>query len=217
MACRASLSPSATTLKAMKIVDRISHVFVAACGVIAALFSPVALAQGMNVSMPIASSCPTGYHWEMAAGYAQCVVDVIIVLPPPTSSYPYVYEVSASFFETTQRVRVTMMVNYATGGGGWNSAAYSTTDYNGNFAFPWGGDLSWFWENSPPPSPADLYDPVQWFAAQGCRVLSADSSVQGIVDAAVASAGGSPVGGQAKPRYGQGLWVNYAACPGRVF
>lgn len=184
------------------------------------LFSALASAQGVNVAMPIASNCPGGYHWEMASGFAQCVADPPPVPPtpptPPASSYPYVYEASAFFFETTQKVRVTMQVNFATGGGGWTSAAYSTNDYTGSFLFPWGGDLSWFWGGGDPGKVAALDVPMQWFANQGCRVLSMDSSVQSIVTAAVAAAGGSPAGGQARPNYSGGLWVNYAACPSRV-
>ena len=180
-----------------------------------------ACAQVVNVQMPIGSGCPPGYHWGMAGNFAQCIPDPPPTPPtpptPPASSYPDGYEISAFFFETTQKVRVTLTANFATGGSGWNQASYSTTDFNGSAVFPWGGDLSWYWGGSNPGSPADLYDPVQWFETKGCRILSTDSSVQGIVDAAVTVAGGLGTNGHAQPRYGGGDWVNYAACPSRVF
>lgn len=54
--------------------------------VAAALFGAAgAKAQGLNVNMPLGSACPAGYHWEMAGGFAQCLVDVVIVPPPPPS------------------------------------------------------------------------------------------------------------------------------------
>lgn len=203
----------------MKKIDRFQNKFAAMLFAGMALLSAVAQAQGMNVAMPIASSCPVGYHWEMAAGFAQCVADPPPVPPtpptPPASSYPYVYEISMFFFDTTQKSRVTKQVIFATGGGGWNSAFYETSDVGQSITFPWGGDLSWFWYNTPSGTPADLYDPVKWFADKGCRILSTDSSVQGIVDAAVGAAGGA-VNGPATPRYGGNLWVNFAACPSRV-
>lgn len=35
--------------------------------------------QALNVQMPVGSSCPPAYHWEMVSGYARCIAD-----PPPT-------------------------------------------------------------------------------------------------------------------------------------
>lgn len=46
--------------------------------------APLAVqAQALNVGVPTGSSCPTGYHWEMALGFAQCIAD-----PPPTPKDP---------------------------------------------------------------------------------------------------------------------------------
>ena len=52
-------------------------------GAAAIFFSPGASAQAMNVAMPLGSGCPTGYHWEMAQGFAQCIAN-----PPPTPPTP---------------------------------------------------------------------------------------------------------------------------------
>lgn len=48
----------------------------------------VAQAQALNVRAPLASNCPTGYHWEIALGFAQCVADPPPVPPPPPDPPP---------------------------------------------------------------------------------------------------------------------------------
>lgn len=186
----------------------------AACIGASAVAAPASAALLSYPAPPMTVADCTGGRIWMRGGNGLPTCDFYVPPPPPPpppSAYPYVYEASMFWFETTQKVRVTMMVNFATGGGGWNQAAYSTTDYTGYAGFPWGGDLSWFWSGSNPGSPADLDAPMQWFVTQGCRVLSMDASVQTVVSNAVAAAGG-----EARPRYGGQTWVNYAACPSRV-
>lgn len=143
---------------------------------------------------------------------------------PPAAAYPFVYAASLFMFDIGQ-VKYVTKVERVTGSGGWQIASQVNSNYYGPpLYFPWGsGDLSFVWNGGAPSPPSDLNDAMQWFAGQGCRVLTMDSSIQSLVNDAV-SANGWPSGASLSimstwpptPRWGGSAWINYAACPSAV-
>lgn len=179
----------------------------------------VVAAQGVNVGMPIGSSCPVGYHWELAGGFAQCITDAPPVPPvPPITSYTFVYLV-ATFTDRCNGngCHSTTSINRTTTSAGnqW-AILYQASD---NTVLPWGFDLGPLAGSNPISYDAqDLRSFMAPFINANCVLASDSAEVKSIISSAIGLSlnayPGGPYAGQSMPNsnVGNPAAQNYALC-----
>lgn len=177
--------------------------------------------QGVNVGMPIGSSCPAGYHWEMGGGFAQCVVDAPPVPPiPPVASYTFIYLVGFSTVmcngngcHTSNQIQKT-----TTSTGNQWTTIWQQTD---NPVLPWGFDIGPLAASNPiTTNPQDLRTFMAPFVNANCVLASDSDEVKSIISNATGlnlfsfPGAGLPFAGQTMPNsnVGNPAAMNFALC-----